>query len=107
MPEPVRRLCRILADEGCWGVAVIAGRNRAVRGLEPTVILFAHHVAVGAGRGIVGQIRPAPGIHESVYTDAERDTDSYPEQDALNHARFHLQSHELRFSVILSPSASL
>src|SRR5262245_42372223 len=39
MPESIRGLRGILADEVCRGVAAIAGRHRAVRRLAPAVEL--------------------------------------------------------------------
>jgi hypothetical protein len=90
MPEPIRCFGRILADEVCRGVAVVAGRHRAVGRLEPAVELFAHNVAVGAGRRVIRQIGPAPGVGESVYADADSDTDYHAEQDALDRVNLHL-----------------
>jgi hypothetical protein len=90
MPEAVGRLSCILADEICRRVAVIAGCNRAVRRLEPTVELLAHDVAVGAGRRVIRQIRPAPGVGESICADADSDADNHPEENGLNCVNLHL-----------------
>ena len=54
MPEPVRCLRRILADEACRRVTAIAARDSAVRRLEPAVELFPHDMAVGARRRLIG-----------------------------------------------------
>ena len=90
MPEAVRCLGRILANKVRRRVAAIAGRNRAMRRLEPTVEFFAHDVAVGTGRRIVGEIRPTLGIGKGIDADPDSNTDDNSEQDALEHARFHL-----------------
>jgi hypothetical protein len=90
MPKAVGRFRRILADEVCRRVAMVAGRDCAVGRLEPTVEFFAHDVAVRTGRRIVGEIRPALGISESIDADPDSNTDDNSEQDALEHARFHL-----------------
>ena len=92
MPEAVGRFRRILADEVCRGVAMVAGRNCPVRRLEPAVELFAHHMAIGAGRRVIGQIGPTPGVGESVCANADSDANNYPEQDALDRANLHLDS---------------
>jgi hypothetical protein len=89
MPEPIRCFGRILADEVCRGVAVVAGRHRAVGRLEPAVELFAPDVSVGAGRRVIRQIGPAPGICESVYADTDSDADNRAKQDALNRVTLH------------------
>src|SRR5687767_10416529 len=61
-----------------------------MRRLEPAVELLAHHVAVGAGGCVVGQIGPPLCIGESIRADADGDSDDHPEQDALNRAKIHL-----------------
>jgi hypothetical protein len=90
MPEAVGRFRRILADEVCRGVAMVAGRNRAVRRLEPAVELLAHHMAVGAGRRVVSKIGPTLGIGESINTDANGNTNDHSKEDALNRVTLHL-----------------
>src|SRR5215813_5400350 len=90
MPEPIRCLGCIFADEICRSVAAIARRDPAVRRLEPPVELLMHGVAVGAGRRIIDKVGPTLGIGESINTNANGNTDNHPKQDALDHARFHL-----------------
>src|SRR5215475_5037766 len=89
MPEPVRCLRGILADEVCRGVAVIAGCHRAMRRLAPAVELFAHNVAVGAGRRIVSEVGPTLGISEGIDANPDGNADNNTKQDALNRAKFH------------------
>src|SRR5215475_2007384 len=90
MPEPIRCLRRVFPDEICRGVAAIAGRDRAVRRLEPAVEFLLHDMAVGAGRRIIDEIGPTLGIGESIDADADGNTDNHSKQDALDHAQFHL-----------------
>jgi hypothetical protein len=47
MPESVRSLCVVFADEIMWRVAVIAGRGCVMAGLLPTIVLIIHDVTVG------------------------------------------------------------
>src|SRR5678815_5579526 len=54
MPVSVNHLRRVLADQIVRRVAVVAGRDRVVRGLLPPVVLLAHDVTVHAGRGVIG-----------------------------------------------------
>src|SRR5215471_5971468 len=91
MPEAIGGLRGILADEVCRSVATIAGRHRAVRRLAPAVELFAHDVAVGAGRRIVSEVRPTLGIREGIDTNPHGNTDHHPEQDALKRAKLHFR----------------
>src|SRR5262245_18704394 len=90
MPEPVRCLGCIFADEICRGVAAVAGGNRAMRRLEPAVEFLLHDMAVGAGRRIIDEIGPTLGIGEGINAEADGDTDNHSKQDALDHAQFHL-----------------
>src|SRR5262244_664875 len=90
MPEPIRCLGRVFPYQIRRGVAAVAGRNRAVRRLEPAVELLLHDVAVGAGRRVVSEVGPTLGISEGINADADGNTDNHSKQDALDHARFHL-----------------
>ena len=87
MPEPVRCLRGVLADEVCRGVAAIAGRHCTVRRFEPAVELFVHDVAVGAGRRIVSEVGPTPGIREGIDANPDRNADHDANQDTLNYAK--------------------
>src|SRR5262245_15345831 len=91
MPEAVRRLRRIFAHEICRRVAAIEARHRAMRRLEPAVKLLAHDVAVGAGCRVISEVGPTLGIGEGINTDANGNTDNHSQQDALDHAQFHLR----------------
>src|SRR4029450_7055762 len=90
MPEAIGGLRGIFADEVCRSVAAIAGRHRAVRRLAPAVELFAHDVAVDAGRRVVCKVGPPLGIREGIDTNPRGNADHHPEQDALNRAQLHL-----------------
>src|SRR5262245_2798374 len=91
MPEPVRCLGCIFADEICRRVAAVAGGNRSMRRLEPAIELLVHDVAVGAGCRVVSEVGPTLGIGESINADADGNADYHSQQDALDHARFHLR----------------
>lgn len=39
-------------------------------GLDPAIILSAHHMAVGAGRGIILKVRISFGIYKGIAADA-------------------------------------
>src|SRR5262245_17399077 len=90
MPEPVRCLGCIFADEICRSVAAVAGGNRAMRRLEPAVELLLHDMAVSAGRRIIREVGPTLGIGEGIDADANGNTDNHSKQDALDHACLHL-----------------
>src|SRR5215468_6273223 len=90
MPEPIRCLGRVFPYQIRRGVAAVAGRNRAVRRLEPAVEFLLHDMAVGAGRRVVREVGPTLGIGESINADADGNTDNHSKQDALDHAWFHL-----------------
>src|SRR5262245_27017072 len=89
MPEAIGCLRGILADEVCRGVAAIASRHYAVRRLAPAIELFAHDVAVGAGRWIVSEVRPALGIREGIDANSNGNANNDAKQDALYRAKFH------------------
>jgi hypothetical protein len=54
MPETVGSLCRVLAEKILRCVTAIAHGDCTVRRLEPTVVLLAHDVTIGAGCWIIG-----------------------------------------------------
>ena len=83
MPEAVRGLRRVFADQVFRRVTAVAARDRAVRRLEPAVELFTHDVAVRARRGVVGHVGPAVGVGERVGANADGHADRDPEHDAL------------------------
>src|SRR5690606_37401883 len=69
MIPAVDRLGRVLRDQSRGRVAVVADRDRAVARLGPGAVLLLHHVAVGAGARIVGQVRRAARVAEGVEAD--------------------------------------
>src|SRR5687767_6258531 len=85
VPEPVRRLRRVFADERMWRVTVVADGNLTVTGLHPRREVLLHDVAVGARRGIVGEIRRAPRIPERERAQAENDADEDDERELEAH----------------------
>ena len=103
MPEAVGRFRRILADEVCRGVAAIAGRDPAMRRLQPAVEFLLHDMAVGAGRRIIGEVGPTLGIGEGIDADANGDTDNHSKQDALDSVTLHLHLSLVRNRLQPSP----
>ena len=95
MPETVRSLGEIFADEICRSMTAIAGRNCAMRRFDPAIKLLLHDMAVGAGRRIVSEVGPTLGIGKGVRADTDGDANHHPEQDALDHARSHLEIQRL------------
>lgn len=75
VPESVHRLGGIFANQIMRGVAIVTGRHAAMTAVDPTVILLLHDVAVDAGLGIIGQIRRALRINESVGPHPEGESD--------------------------------
>lgn len=65
--EPVFSLQRVFPNEAVVRrVAIIADGHRAMTGLLPGGEVLAHHVAVGARRGIIGEVRSASCHDERV-----------------------------------------
>jgi hypothetical protein len=79
MPESIRSFGGVLGNDAGRRVAVVANRDGAMARLDPAVVLLAHHVAVGARRRIVGQIRAAFGVNERVSADAGGETNRHAE----------------------------
>src|SRR5262249_37620172 len=56
MKEAVCRFGRVLTSDAMWRVAIVACCDRAVAAVDPCRVVVLHHVAVGAGLWIIGQI---------------------------------------------------
>ena len=52
--KAIFRLGKIFTDEVMGQMAVVAGGSLMMAGLLPTIILFAHDVAVDASLGVIG-----------------------------------------------------
>src|SRR5262245_10055591 len=89
MPEAVRGLRRVLAEEIRGRVTVVAGGDGVVRRLQPAVVLLAHDMTVGARSRIVGQIRRSLRVNECI--DAQPDCHAYgkSQNQALQRTLFH------------------
>ena len=77
MPEAIRRLGRIFADQSRRRVAIVTGGDGAVRGLHPAVILLIHDVTIRARSRIVGEIRISFGVNEGVQPQPHRQAHHY------------------------------
>ena len=75
MKEAVFGFGEILRNESGRRVAVVAGRDRAMARLHLGVEVIPHDVAVGAGVGIVAEIRVALRVNESEAAEPERGAD--------------------------------
>ena len=86
MEESIQRLGGVLWNKCMRRVAIVADGGVAVTALHPSCILFLHHVAVGAGCGIVGQIRSRFRILKSIGARTDENTAGvvgYPGADAV------------------------
>ncbi len=81
VPEAVIRLDIIFPEKVVRRVTIITSGDRPMARLDPRIVVFSHDVAVGAGRRVIGQIRPALGIKESVAADTESETQNDAEND--------------------------
>src|SRR5579862_3005484 len=59
MPETVVGLHRICAEDVVGRVAIVTGGGGVVARFQPGIVLGTHHMAIGAGGGIVGEVRIA------------------------------------------------
>lgn len=88
MEEAVQRFRRILGKESCGGVAVVTDGPFPVARPQPAVVLFVHHVAVGARRWIVGEIgstlRIAEGEHSHSQEHATQNAQQQPSRRAAS-----------------------
>ena len=85
MEESVIRFRKIFRNDSRRRMTVVARRDRAMAGLYPTVQVVLHDVAIGAGLGIVAEIRRAFGVGERVTADAHRQT----ERERNHHGKRH------------------
>src|SRR3954454_2548572 len=69
--EPVGGLNCVLPSEIVRRVAVVARGDGVMATLDPSVVVVLHDVAVGARRGIVGEVGVSPGVDESVEAEAD------------------------------------
>lgn len=84
VPEAVIRLDIIFAEKVVRRVTVITGGDRPMARLDPRIQVFPHDVAVGAGRRVIGQIRPTLGIKKSVAADTKAEPENDTENDGRN-----------------------
>ena len=71
VPETVIGFYRVFADDIVRRVAIVAGGDGVMAGLQPGIVLRPHHMAVGAGLGIVREIGITLGIDEGIGAKAE------------------------------------
>jgi len=64
-------------------VAIVAGGGGAVARFQPGVVLGTHHMAIGAGCGIVGEVRIAFRVDEGVSAEADQKAKSDSDQQSI------------------------
>jgi hypothetical protein len=74
MKEAIVGFDRVFADDVVRRVTVIAGGGGVMAGLDPSVILRVHDVAIGAGAGIAGKIGVTLGVDKRVSADSDSQT---------------------------------
>ena len=92
MKKAVLRFREILRNEPRRRVAIVARRDRAMAGFNPGIEMVLHDVAVGAGAGIVAEIRAAFGIDERVTAEAHRRAERERDHDREQHRHPGLRS---------------
>ena len=66
VPESVACLRHVFRDEARWSMTIVANGDGAMARFHPTAELVLHDVTVDAGLSIVGHVRIAAGVNESV-----------------------------------------
>ena len=89
MPEAVICFHPVFAEEIVWSVTIVAGGNRPMAGLDPGIEMILHDVAIGAGFGIVGEVRATLGVNEGECADTTGNTYRSSDDDPFNRARSH------------------
>ena len=92
MPKSVGGFGGVFPHQARRRVAIVAGGDRAMRRLQPAVVLLVHNVAIGARSRIVGQIGVALGVHERVGADPNCDPNQASHNDVSQGAEFHVLS---------------
>src|SRR5215472_7624376 len=89
MKEPVAGFNGIFPGEIVRRVAVIASGSGVVAGLDPSVVLSAHRVAIGAGCGIVQKVRITSGVQEGVSSETYQSPGKYSRHQKHNPGKLH------------------
>ena len=89
MPETVICFHPIFAEKIVGSMTIVAGGNGTVAGLDPGIEMILHDVAIGAGFGIIGEVRATLGVNERERTDSTGDTHRSSNDDPFNGAGFH------------------
>ena len=74
MEEAVAGFNGVFSGEIVGRVAIVAGGGGMMAGFDPSIVLRAHGMAVGAGGGIVEEVGIAFGIQEGVRTETNQGT---------------------------------
>ena len=88
MKESVLGFGQIFTNKIVRCMTIIADRYCAMPGFFPGVVILLHHMTVGAGLRIVGEVGVAFGVDEGIKTESSRE----PDQNAQHDDRKRLQS---------------
>ncbi len=77
MPEPIRSLGVIFADEILGRVAIVTGRRGVMTGLLPAVILLVHDVTIGARRRVVAHVRIPLSVPKRIHANPHGKAQTY------------------------------
>src|SRR5437660_1752627 len=83
VPESVIGLYRVFPENVVRSVAVIAGGRRVMARFQPGIVLRAHHVAIGAGRRIVGEVGVSLGINKGVAAKPKEQTQCNTQEQSI------------------------
>lgn len=80
MEESIEGFGGVLGKESGWSVAIVAHCPFAVACPQPPVILLVHHMTVGAGGGVVGEIGTTLRIAEGENANSQEHATQYAQQ---------------------------
>lgn len=89
VPKAIVGLHPVFSQEVVGSVTVITGGDGTVTGLNPSVIVVVHDVAVGTCFWIVGQVRSPFCVYEGKRANSTGDTHRAPNNNPFYRARFH------------------
>ena len=92
MPETVICFHPVFSEEIVGSMAIVAGGDGTMTGLNPGIEMILHDVAIGAGLGITGEVGATLGVNERERTNPTGDTDRSSNNDAFDRARSHPQN---------------
>ena len=92
VPEAVVGLDGVFSEDVVGRVAVVAGGGGAMTRFQPGVVLRLHHVAVVAGRRIVGEVGISLRVNEPVAPETNQKSEGDAEKQGARREAFILLS---------------